>query len=67
MMDKSGALVQGMAILNEGGILMFGSYEYKAVMKWVSSMIDELGPEGALEQIKETKTLLYAEIEETSY
>lgn len=39
MMDKSDALVQAMAILNEGDILILGSHEYKVATEM--SVLDD--------------------------
>ena len=66
IMDKSNTLARAMAILNEGGILIFGSYEYKAAAGWISSMINEMGPERTLEKIRYTKARLIAETKEAS-
>jgi hypothetical protein len=54
-MNKFQAMAQIMAILCEDGHLQPGTQEYKIARKLVSSKIDTLGPDVALEQAKKSK------------
>ena len=54
-MNKFQAMAQIMAILCEDDHLKPGTQEYKVTRKLVSSKIDNLGSEAALEQAKKSK------------
>ena len=54
-MNRFQAMAKIMAILCEDGHLKPGTQEYKVTRKLVSSKIDNLGPEAALEQAKKSK------------
>ena len=51
-----------MAILNEDGSLKPGSPEYKIARKLASRKIDQFGPLGAVERVKDRKASLLGQI-----
>jgi hypothetical protein len=65
-MNKFQAMARIMMLINDEYPLKPGSREYKLVRKMISYKIDRLGPEGAIAQIKDTKSHLLAQLDHFS-
>jgi hypothetical protein len=61
-MSKSQAIAEALSILNEDGLMMPGDTAYRIVVRTIASQIDQLGPEAALEQVRDTKAHLLSQI-----
>lgn len=66
-MSKSDVISKAMILLNENKTLLPGTSEYDALFEQVSSLIDQLGPEKALEQVRRAKSLLLQEVYKDSH
>ena len=62
-MDKSQAMVEIMIILNKNGRLNSGNKAFEIVRGYISFKIDRLGPEKALQDVRDTSDHLVAQIE----
>lgn len=61
-MNKFQAMIQAMMLMNEDGLLAPGSHEYAIARRMISYKIDRLGPEAALEQLRDGRAHLLAQI-----
>ena len=61
-MNKFQAMAQAMVLLNEGELVKPGSKEYKTVRRMISEMIDRMGPDAAINEIRRTKSELQTQI-----
>ena len=63
-MNRSEAIMEIMAILNETGLLIPGKRPFRIVTDYIEFKIDRLGPEKALQDVRNTKDHLVAQIEQ---
>ena len=61
-MSKSQAISEALSMLNEDGLLMPGDAAYRIVVRTIASQIDRLGAVEALQQVRDTKHHLQAQI-----
>ena len=61
-MSKSQAISEALSILNEDGLLMPGDTAYRIVVRTIASQIDRMGAVAALQQVRDTKPHLLAQI-----
>ena len=64
MMDKSNAMTKIMTILNEDGLMIPGGRAYSIVTEYMNFKIDRVGPEEALEDVRQSKDHLVAQIQQ---
>ena len=62
MMDKSKAMNKIMTILNEDGLMTPGGRAHAIVTEYMNFKIDRVGPEEALEDVRQSKDHLVAQI-----
>ena len=61
-MEKSNAMQAIMTLLNEDGLLVPGDRTHKILMEYITFKIDRLGPEKALEDVRQTQDHMKAQI-----
>ncbi|WP_319406248.1 hypothetical protein [uncultured Desulfosarcina sp.] len=61
-MNKSDPIFQAMTIINEHETLIPGICEYDVLVEQITSLIDQLGREKALEQVRKAKALLLEQV-----
>jgi len=61
-MDKSNAMNEILALLNEDGLMMPGGKAHGIITEYMNFKIDRMGPEKALEDVRYTKEHLLAQI-----
>jgi hypothetical protein len=61
-MDKSNAMNEILALLNEDGLVMPGGKAHGIITEYMNFKIDRMGPEKALEDVRYTKEHLLAQI-----
>ncbi len=64
MMDKSKAMNKIMTILNEDGLMVPGGRAHAIVTEYMNFKIDRVGPEEALEDVRQSKDHLVAQIQQ---
>lgn len=62
MLDRSNAMKAIMALLNEDGLIIPGGRAHEIVTEYIAFKIDRMGPERALEDVKQTKEHMVAQI-----
>ena len=62
MMDKSNAIIKIMTLLNEDGQMIPGDKAHRIVLEYLNFKIDRMGPKEALEDVRQTKDHLVAQI-----
>jgi hypothetical protein len=60
--DKSNAMNEILALLNEDGLVMPGGKAHGIITEYMNFKIDRMGPEKALEDVRYTKEHLLAQI-----
>ena len=61
-MNKFQAMIRALILLDEDGLMVPGSPEYRMARKMIAHKIDRLGPDTALEQIKGNRAHLLAQV-----
>jgi len=62
MMDKSNAMEAILTLLNEDGLVLPGGKAHRIVTEYIAFKIDRMGPEKALEDVRQTKEHMVAQI-----
>ncbi len=62
MMDKPNAMHAIMTMLNEDGLIEPGGQTHKIITEYITFKIDRMGPEKALEDVRQTKEHMKAQI-----